>query len=123
AAFEFIGSVRNSDELMTALQELTRKRTELRALQAQYTDEHPTIRRLRDDIVVLEERAIPHLVWSLMRQISAREAQIESNVRNAASELQQIPPRQLEEARLTRQVEIAANLYTTLRQRHEAARL
>lgn len=42
---------------------------------------------------------------------------------SASQELEEIPPRAIEEARLTRRVQIAENLYTTLQGRYEEARL
>src|SRR6267378_2732751 len=49
-ALAFIGSVQQSPDLKQALQELTTKRADLRALRYRYTDEHPTVRKLLDDV-------------------------------------------------------------------------
>src|SRR5690606_34449553 len=123
AAFEVIPSVRASSELMGALQELANKRAELRALRYRYTDEHPPVQQLAADVQMLESRSIPRLAYQLMSQISSREAQINALIQSAASELEQIPTRALEEARLQRQVATAEDLYIRLRQRYEEARL
>jgi capsular exopolysaccharide synthesis family protein len=123
ASLEYIEAVRNSSELLGALQELTTRRAELRALRRQYTDEHPTVQRLDDGIRTLEQEAIPVLARTLLGELQERERQIDGLVRSASAELQRIPTRQLEEARLTRRVALADNLFTTLRQSYEAARL
>lgn len=123
AALEYIGAVRNSSELFAALQTLTTLRTELRALQTQYTDEHPAVRSLLERIAILERETIPLLARALIAELENRDAQIEANVRAASAELQQIPARQLQEAQLTRQMRMAEELYSSLRMRYETARL
>jgi len=123
AALEYIGAVRNSSELSAALKTLTELRTELRALQTQYTDEHPAVRALLDRIAILERETIPFLARALIAELDNRYAQIEANVRAASAELQQIPARQLQEAQLTRQMRMAEELYSSLRMRYETARL
>lgn len=123
ASLEYINSVRSSSELLDALQRLTVRRAELRVQQVQYTEEHPTVRNTIEEIRVLERITIPTLARNLIREIESRDAQIEQNVRSASAELQRIPARQLEEARLTRQMHMAEELYSSLRMRFETARL
>ncbi len=123
AGLEYIGAVRGSSELMRALQMLAERRAELNTLRAQYTDEYLPVRQLIGQISDLETRVIPRLARDLMEHLATREAHIEGMIRGASTELQQIPPRQLEEMRLRRRVAIAENLYTTLRQRYETAKL
>lgn len=123
AALEYIGAVRNSSELLGALQLLTTRRTELRALQAQYTDEHPAVQAMTDEVRTMERETIPMLARTLIAEIDNRDAQIEANVNLAAREMQQIPARQLEEAKLIRQVQMAQEIYGNLRMRYETARL
>ncbi len=122
-AFEAIGSVQNSAELSAALNELTKKRADLRALQYQYTEEYPPLKQLAEEIRTLEQSTIPRLARSLASELAARRGAIEKNLTSASSELRQVPPRTIEEARLQRRVSIATNLYTTLQSRYEAARL
>lgn len=123
AALEYIGAVRNSSELLNALQALTTRRAELRALRAQYTDEHPAVQSMSGEVRTMEQQTIPLMARNLITEIDNRDAQIEANVRSASGEMQQIPARQLEEARLTRQMRMAEDLYSNLRMRFETARL
>lgn len=123
AALEHINAVRSSSELMAALQNLTALRTELRALQTQFTDDYPAVRSLIDRIAILEHETIPFLARGLISELDSRDAQIEANIQAASAELQQIPARQLQEAQLTRQMRMAEELYTSLRLRFETARL
>ena len=118
-----IAAVQRSPELMQALDELTRKQAELRALRSRYTDSHPPVQRLRDDIQTLRRLTIPSLAARLGSELETRENELARRVRSASTELEQIPPRAIEEARLRRDVTIAENLYTTLQGRFEEARL
>ncbi len=122
-AFQSIGSVQQSAQLSGALNELNKKRADLRALQYQYTEEYPPLRQLAGEIRTLEETTIPRLARTLMSELDARQNEIQKNLDSASGELRQVPPRTIEEARLQRQVDIATNLYTTLQSRYEAARL
>lgn len=120
---EAIGSVQRSTQLTQALRELTGKQAELRASRYQYTAEHPTQKRLVTEIATLQGRTIPVLARELLGQIGTRQQVLDSLVQSAGFELREIPQRAVEEARLRREVAIAENLYTTLQQRYEEARL
>jgi polysaccharide biosynthesis transport protein len=123
AELEVIGAVQSASELKTALTELASKRAALRALQYRYTDDHPDVRRALGEIRTLERENIPAMVRSLITELRRREGLVQDQISAASSEMREIPPRVMEEARLSRQVAIADNIYTTLRQRHEEARL
>ena len=122
-ALSVIPAAQQNPELVQMLAERTAKRAELRALEQRYTPEHPSVRRLAGDLQALEGAAIPRAVAALAAQLAAREGEMEGRIASASAELRQIPPRAIEEARLARRVEIADNLYGTLRQRYEEARL
>jgi capsular exopolysaccharide synthesis family protein len=122
-ALAVIPAVQQNPELAQLLTERTQKRAELRALQSRYTEEHPPVRRLLEELDAAERMAIPTAVRQLSAQIAAREGELQGRIDGASTELRQIPPRAIEEARLQRRVEIAENLYGTLRQRFEEARL
>jgi len=122
-SLEYISSVQTASELVEALRRLTMRRAELRAVRIQYTDDHPEVRLQADEIRSLERITIPYLAHELIREMESRDAQIEENIRLASEELQQVPIRQLEEARLTRQMRMAEELYSNLLTRFETARL
>lgn len=122
-ALEAIGPVQESSELSVALQELRDKRAELRALQYRYTEDYPPVRQLMEEVNSLETVTIPQLGRSLLNELAARQRTLEQSAGEASQELRQIPARAIEEARLERQVAIADNLYTTLQERYEEARL
>jgi tyrosine-protein kinase Etk/Wzc len=122
-ALESVGAVQHSTELTAALRNLTDMRAQLRALRYRYTDDYPPVHDLAGAIDSLERRSIPAIAQSVIEALSAREHEVDQRVQSASRELQQIPPRAIEEARLQRDVEIAGTLYTTLQQRYESARL
>jgi len=122
-ALEVIPAVRASSELLASLTELASKRAELRTLRSQYTDEYFPVQRLAEEVDRLERQSIPRLASLVVNDIRVREAEMDSRLASASSELRQIPERSIEEARHERSVAIADELYRTLRQRYEAARL
>lgn len=122
-ALAVVGSVQRSAEFSEALKELTTKQAELRALRYRYSDEYPPVQRVTGDIATLERQTIPTLARALIGELAARERELGRRVDADSRNLRQIPPRAIEEARLRRGVTLAENLYTTLQQRYDEARL
>jgi polysaccharide biosynthesis transport protein len=120
---EAIPSVREGAELRRALSELTDKEASARAMRLQFTDQHPPLQRLQGEIDALRRQSVPGLARQLSAELAARVRESDTRIGSASHELQQIPMRAIEEARLRRDVAIAENLYTTLQQRYEEARL
>jgi capsular exopolysaccharide synthesis family protein len=122
-ALAYIGAVQKAADLTQTLQELTTKRADLRALRYRYTDDHPTVRRLAADIAVLERRTIPALAQTVLAELTARQQALRPEIAGGGRALQEIPQRAVEEARLRRDAEIAAGLYTSVQQRQSEAQL
>ena len=118
-----VEAVQQSTELRQALEELTDKEAELRALRTRFTDQHAEVLRLSGEVEALKTVTIPRLGRTLLTQLSQREQALETMIGSATTELRQIPPRMIEEARLTRRVTIAETLYTEVQSRFESARL
>src|SRR5712691_8801939 len=123
SALEVIGAVQHSPELKDALQELTTKQADLRTLRYHYTEAYPPLARKAAEVATLERQTIPTLVRSLIDELGTRMAELDRRIGSASHELQRIPARSVEEARLRRSVTIADNLYTTLQQNYEGAKL
>ncbi len=123
ATLEAIPAVARNADLSQALKELVTKQAELRALRYQYTDAYPLVQRRAADVATLERQTIPGLAQAVARELSAREAELGQRVETGSRSLRGMPPRAIEEARLKRGVTLAENLYTTLQQRYEEARL
>ncbi len=122
-ALSIVGSVQTNAELSTALKELSSKQAELRALRYKYSDEYPPVQRLIGEIATLERQTIPTLAQALASQLGGRDAELSRRLDADSRGLRAIPPRAIEEARLRRNVNLAENLYTTLQQRYDEARL
>lgn len=119
----FIGAVQRSVEMGQALRELTTKEAEQRALRYRYTDDHPTLQRVTNEIALLQGTTIPVLARSLMSELSARERVLAQQISSENRELREIPQRVIEDARLAREVDLATSLYTSVQQRYNEARL
>jgi len=122
-ALSVIGSVQQSPGLMQALKELTDKQAEQRALGYRYTADFSRVGYVREQVDTLERKTIPGLARALIRELATRESVGDARVRLASQDLRQIPPRAIQEGRLRREAAIAENLFTTLQQRYEEARL
>ena len=122
-AFSVIGAVQHSPDLSAALKELTDQQATLRTLRLRYTDEAPQVKRVAEAVDTLTTRTIPQLGTALLAQLRAREADLGTRVTTTSKELQGIPQRAIEEARLQRQVDVAAGFNTILQQRVQEARL
>jgi capsular exopolysaccharide synthesis family protein len=120
---EVIGPAAASSELRRSLDELVDVRANLRALQDRYSDDYPPIQDLMVAKESLEQGAIPRVVRGIVSELRARERQFEENIGSAAAELQEIPPRTIEEGRLRRRVTTTEGLYNDIRGRVETARL
>jgi capsular exopolysaccharide synthesis family protein len=122
-ALATIPTVQKSPQLTVAMEEVTRKQAELRALRYRYTDESAPVRQAMADLEQLQERTIPALTRQLVAEMRTRESLIAPRVDSAFSFLRQVPERALSEARLERNVANAAELFATVGQKYEAARL
>jgi capsular exopolysaccharide synthesis family protein len=120
---ELIPSVRTSSELVRYLAQLTEARTSLAVLSAQYTDQFEGVRAARESIRNLVEVSIPEAALTVVDRLKSREAELDSIISSRSTELEEIPPRMIEEARLARRVQIANALYIELRQRFQVADL
>lgn len=122
-ALAAIPVVQRSVPLQQALESLTSKRADLRALRERYTDDYPPVRRLQADVDGLADRVIPRLALQLEAQLKNQGDEMQQRIDGASEELRAIPPRMTEEARMERQVSVAENLHNMLKQRYEEARI
>jgi capsular exopolysaccharide synthesis family protein len=120
---EAIPAVRASSELSAALTQLASKQADARAQRLQFGAGYPPLQRLEEEIADLQHHAVPQLAQKLVTELGAQISDDDARIGSASRELQQIPQRAIEEARLRRDVTISENLYTTLQQRYEEARL
>jgi polysaccharide biosynthesis transport protein len=110
-------------ELMHALDDLARKRTDLQMALLRHTDLMPDVQRLRGDVSNLERNTIPVLVQRIVDDLQTRESDLRSRITAKREDLKDIPPRLLEDARLERNRSLAEYLYNTLQQKYTEAQL
>jgi len=115
--------LQSSDELRTALTELSTRQAQLRAARQIYTEEHRMVRDLREGVAALETQTIPAMARETLDRLQRREADLSTRIAGASRELQNIPSRTIEEMRLRRDVAVSENLYTTLQARYAEAKL
>jgi len=118
-----IASVGRSAEFKQALDELTNKQTELRALRYRYTDEHLPVQRLAAEVATLERQTIPALARMLVSQLAARDSEMRRQIDSAGGSLRSLPAVALEDGRLQRNVQIAEGVFSSIQTRYEEARL
>ena len=111
------------EPLRSAISELNTKEAQLRALRQTYTDEHPRVRELAQQVQALQTGTIPELSRGVLAQLRTRETDLGKRIETASSDMRAIPTRPIEEMRLRRDVEASANLYNTLLNRYEEAKL
>jgi capsular exopolysaccharide synthesis family protein len=121
-----IPSVANSpgaEGLRRSFTEMYDQQAKLAAARQLYKDEYPAVRDLLSSINTLKTRTIPQQANELLSQLQMRENQYQSRIAGQSRDLQSIPTRTIEEQRLTRNVDVAAGLYTTLKNRYAEAKL
>ncbi len=101
---EAIPDIATSSQLVTALNELTSARVQLRSLRQRYTDEYREVQDLMRAVQALETGTIPDLLRSLVQRVRDVEERLQARIDEATVELGDIPPRTIEEAELARRV-------------------
>jgi capsular exopolysaccharide synthesis family protein len=118
-AFQTIAVVRTSPNLSGALNELSQKESELRALRYRYTDEHKPVQDVKEMIRILREETIPEYASALVTQLRSQENNLGVELQGAEEQLRGIPAREIEEARLAREAAAKTALYGELLSRYE----
>ncbi|HET6922684.1 MAG TPA: polysaccharide biosynthesis tyrosine autokinase, partial [Anaeromyxobacteraceae bacterium] len=122
-ALPVIGAVRESPRVQEALEAVTQKQAELRALRHRYTDASAPVQLLTAEIDSLQRRTLPALLGAVAAELSAREAALTPQVREAFGHLRRVPTLALEQARRSRDVTAALEHVAQIRQRYDAMRL
>lgn len=110
-------------ELKSTIQRLDSARAQLSSLKQFYTDDFPKVKETQQTVNRLQNQDIPQLARQYVATLRTREAELRRRIAGASNELQRMPARTIEEARRNRNVAVQAQLYTTLQERAEAARL
>ena len=122
-ALAIVGAVQQNVDLKKALEELTTKQAELRALRYKYSDAYPLVQRRLNEVATLQRQTIPNLARQLLAELSGRDAELGRRVAADTRSIQAVPQRAIDEVRLQRQVTLAENLFTSLQKNYDEARL
>ena len=109
--------------LQSALEELSIKEAQRRSLLLTYTEQHEEVQALTAEIDGLTTTTIPTLIGDLISQLDTRLATLDTQLADQTSELQRIPARSIEQARLEREVYNAASIHQELQTRLKEAEL
>jgi capsular exopolysaccharide synthesis family protein len=110
-------------ELRGSFDKLYKLQSDLATARQLYKDEYPVNRELIAAINTLKTRTLPQQANALLSQLELRETDYQGRIAGQSRDLQSIPTRTIEEARLKRNVDVAAELYTTLKNRYAEAKL
>ena len=110
-------------QLRLAIEELSKKKAQLRQLELTFTDEYKLVRDVKRDISTLEQATIPNLANGFAEQLRRTIRSLGGQVATRTRELQAIPERTASEGRLKRDVDVASNLYINLKNRYDQAQL
>ena len=122
----FIPSVAQSPGAEALRESFRRQYTlqaDLRVKEQTFTAQHPAVIELTAALDGLRLQTIPQLANQLLLQLRDRELDYQRRIQAASSELREIPPRTIEERRLSRAVAVSEGLYTNLKSRFAEAQL
>ncbi|MEJ2548285.1 MAG: polysaccharide biosynthesis tyrosine autokinase [Gemmatimonadota bacterium] len=109
--------------LQSALEELSVKEAQRRSLLLTYTEQQEDVQALTAEIDGLTTITIPSLIGDLVSQLQTRLGTLDTQLADQTSELQRIPARSIEQARLEREVYNAASIHQELQTRSKEAEL
>jgi len=117
------GLVQASPNLTSALQTVTEKEASLRTLRERYTDQHPLVKDLEQQLTALQTQTIPSIARQSLEQLRSRENELDRRIKGASADIRAIPQRTLQEQALTRDRDLAYTLYADIEGRYAQARM
>jgi polysaccharide biosynthesis transport protein len=112
-----------AEQLRQSFTALYDQQAKLNTARQVYTDQYPAVKELATSVNNLKTRTIPQEATALLSQLRMREADYQGRIAGQSRDLESIPTRTIEEMRLKRNVDVAAELYTTLKSRYAEAKL
>lgn len=109
--------------LQSAVNLLNEKEAERRAQLLTFTEQAEPVQIISEEIEELKRAAVPSLVSELIGQLQQRLGQVEDQLAAEGEELQAIPGRTIEQARLEREVRAAEGLHDNLQSNMKQAEL
>lgn len=103
-----------AEDIRNALKEQSEREANLRRLRESYTDEFQKVKDEQSALATLRTITVPRAVNAFLAQLTLRENLLNDNIELAGKDLRGIPNRTIEEQRLKRQVQVAAEMYRSL---------
>ena len=110
-------------ELRDVISEYRTAESSLAAARIGYTEDHPVVKELVSQAILLRRVRLPQSVSALLQSLRTRSFDDSIRIAGASENLQRIPQRTIEEERLRRVRDIASGLYTNLQNRYSEAQL
>jgi capsular exopolysaccharide synthesis family protein len=117
------GVLQSSPDLQEAVKELTKAEADLRTLRSRYTDAMPLVVAKNEEVDRIKTQTLPSITRQVLDQISRQQTELDRRITVASSDMRRIPATQIEEARLTRERDLAASLYADISGRYSLAQL
>jgi len=108
--------------LAGSIAQLTAEETKYETLKASLTPDHPTVLLLQQTLEFQRKNVID-LLKSARRNLSSQRTQLERELSTVAESMKQYPDKQLELARLTRDMTVSERLYILLLEKLEEAEI
>lgn len=118
-----LSSANQHPGLESTLTLLSEKEAERRALLATFTEQAEPVQIISDEIDQIKQNAIPALLTELIEQLQQRLSSVEEQLAVRGQELQAIPGRTIEQARLEREMRAAETLHDNLQSNMKQAEL
>lgn len=103
-----------ADDIRNALKEQSDREFNLRRLRETLQDENQRVKTEVTALAELKNVVVPRSVNQYVNQLRLREQQLASSIEISGKDLRGIPSRTIEEQRLKRQVDVAAEMYRSL---------
>ena len=117
------GVMTKSPDLTAAVSELTKSEADLRSLRGKYTDANPLVIAKNEEVERMKTQTLPSIARQLLDQLRRQEGELNRRIDAASGDMRRIPAISIEEGRLTRERDLAANLYADIQGRYNLARL
>ncbi len=117
------GVLQKSPDLTAAVGELTKAEADLRTLKNKFTDEAPLVISKTAEVERIKTQTLPAIARQALDQLRRQETELDRRINLASTDMRQIPAIAIEEGRLTRERDMAANLYADIQGRYSLAKL
>lgn len=112
-----------AENLRKTLAEQADREFVLRRLRESYTDEFQRVKDEAAALKALQTATLPNVLSAYIDELKLRESELNRSVEQSSKDLRSIPIRTIEEQRLKRQVEVAAEMYRNLNLKSAEAKL